>query len=577
MTDLRLKPRDESLRKIIELLENLLQSGEDNHEALNLGRVMRLLCAPPYGCNIASAGLILALFVGKRRNNLNLLRESQVVSIDVWLSDALQGNFLNLRILDSTDLVLVSQETISEWEKLLEDWDSEDTYSGKVAFHDKALKLQSKIPIPQLLYYKYENLASKARAAQAAINEYNNKLDDATSKIHNGSERDKLNILAWGTVILKDLLSLMESEAYKWTSAQLEIVQKNLADARLKTQEMFPNWYKHQTVRTIEQLGDFKRQMISVERNLTSLGLDDEQKLLAEYVEEIERNVRFIDELRKTVNNIKQMSINNVVNDSTTIQTLNSWLEQVQTYVKQLDEARLRTDIVDRDIADAKSILARFQKGCLDQVERNKERLGKVYEIEEIDSLGQITAWKQEVNILIKIFESDKDNEDLVLVQKQLDLLERHFHVLDDSELDDKEFLRLLHQCEQETLEQFDGDDPPLDNDAIYASISKSLQGKRSSLAKIWMEAHLPELKDIKEYDAAKALQTIASLQKRPKLLSNDQVKEVKKMIVACEIRIDELEVDGLLAKFDKLSDRNKKAFINKIENQIRAYLNSIA
>ena len=123
----------------------------------------------------------------------------------------------------------------------------------------------------------------------------------------------------------------------------------------------------------------------------------------------------------------------------------------------------------------------------------------------------------------------------------------------------------------------FDGDDPPLDSEAIYASIGESLQAKRSGLATIWMENHVPMLNDIKQYDATKALQTIASLQKRPKLLSFDQVNQVEKVIEACESRVDELEVDGLLAKFQGMSDHNKKVFIQKIETAIRAYINSIA
>ncbi len=574
---LRLKPRDEALRNIIELLENLMQTGKEDSGTLNLGQVMRLLCAPPYGCNIASAGLILALFIGKRRNNLNLLRNQQMVSIEAWLPDALQGNFLNLQILDSTEVLVVSKETISEWERMLEDWDIEDTYSGRIAFHNKALALQSKVPIPQLLYYKYDNLATQARAAQIAVNNYEKKLDDAISKIHNGNEKDRLDLLAWGAVILKELLNSMEVEAVKWTSEQFEIVQENLASARLKTQQMFPNWYVRQTVRGIQNLSDFKRKMNSVERNFSTLGLNEEQKILADHVLEIEKNVRIIDELTQTVSNIRQMALNNVVDDSTTMQILNSWLEQVQVYAKNLEEARLRTSIVERDVKEAKSILAGFQKDCLDQVERNKQRLVRVYDIVEISNAGQISTWKQEVSLLIKIFESDKDNEDLILVQKQLDLLEKHYHILDDSELDNNTFLRLLRQCEHETESCFLDDVPPLDSEAIYASIHKSLQEKRAGLAMIWIENHLPSLENILNYDAAKALQTIASLQKQPKLLSADQINEVRKIIAACERRIDELEVDGLLAMFEGLTDQNKKAFIDKIKHQIKQYINGIA
>jgi hypothetical protein len=574
---LRLKPRNESLRKIIEILEGSLQPVVDDSGKLNLGHAMRLLCAPPYGLNIASAGLVIAIFIGKRRSNLNFLLNQQLISIEAWLPDALQGNYLNLTILDNTDVVVVSQETISEWEKLLEDWDNEEAYSGKIAFYDKAIIMQETIPIPQFLFYKYDNLATKARSAQLAINDYNKTLDDAIEKIHNGNEKSKLNLLAWGAVMLRELLSSMEMKDNKWTSEQIEVVQKNLASARIETQQMFPNWYTRQNVRAIENLGDFKRQMHSVERNLASLGLDEEQKKLAAHIEEIEKNVRFIEELKQTISNIKQIVDNNVINDSTTMQTLTSWLEQVQALAKGLEEVRLRTNVVEQDIRDAKVKLAKFQRECLDQVERNKERLVKIFDIEEINNLGQISTWKHEVMVLLSIFEEDKNIEDLRLVQEQLILFEKHFKLLDDSELNNQEFQNLLQQYEQETKMYFEGDDPPLNSEAIYSSICDALQEKRSSLARIWMEKHMPVLEDIMKYEPVKSLQTIASLQKRPKLLSDDQVKDVRKAIAACEARIDVLEVDGLLAKFQGMSEQNKKSFIKKIEDQIEKYISNTA
>jgi len=573
---IKLKPRDKNLRKIIELLEGYLQPNEESPGSLNLGWAVRLLCAPPYGCNIASAGLILALFIGKRRNNLNLLLNNQLVSIETWLSDAIQGNFLNLTILDNTDAVIVSEESLSEWEALLEDWDAENTYSGRIEFYQKALVLQDKMPIPQLLYYKYDNLANKARAAQANLNEFERKLDDAANKIYKGNEKGNLSLLSWGAAILKELLSLMESEDSKWIYAQIQVVQENLANARLQTQQMFPSWYKRQTVRSIENLGDFKRKMFSVGRNLQNLGLDEEQKLLAEFVEEIEVNVRFIEELKQTVTNVKQMVDSNVINDSTTMQTLSSWLEQVQNYAKGLETALLHTKVVESEVKDAKKMLAQFQRRCLDQVTRNKQRLVDIYDIQEMNNHSQISTWKQEVALLIKIFEGDKNIEDLVLVQQQLELLEQHVNILNDSELDDKQFQIILKQCQQETETFFDND-PPLDTEAIYGSIYESIQEKRKGLAKIWMTNHVPSLKDIKQYDATKALQTIASLQKRPKFLSAKQVSEVKQVIEACESIIDELEVEGLYVKFQGMSDRNQKAFIKKIESQIKAYVDHIA
>lgn len=574
---LKIKPTNKSLRGIIDILEEKLQPIREGGNFLNFGFAIRLLCSPPYGFNIASAGLVLAYFIGKRRHDLSLIYDQQQVSVENWLPDVLQGNFLNLAILDKTYAEVVSQETISEWERLLEDWDTTDVFVSKIDFHNQAIKLQSKIPIPQMLYYKYENLVNKTGIAQAKINEYNNNFEDAINKIHNGMERDRLNILAWGASILKKQLTTMELEPANWTQIQIKKIQDNYVDARIKTQQIFPNWYIQQKTNSIESIGDFKRRMASVERNLTELDLDEEQKLLSEHVKNVEENVRLIEELRQTKVKIKQMIANSVINDSTSMETLKSWLDQIQIYAQRLAERRMKTILVDRDVAESKKMLAHFQHRCSEQVELNKERLVKIYDMDEIGNLGQILGWKQEVTKLMSIFAGDKNAEDLMLVQKQLDLLERHFNILDDTELFNYEFQSLLKQFEQDNDASFEEDDPPLDNGVIYASIGATLRAKRWGLSIIWMEKHVPDMEEVKKYDAVKAIQTINSLQNHPKLLMEDQVANVNQIIEACGKRLDELEIDGLLAKFEVLSDENKKAFLSKIKKQIKIYINDIA
>lgn len=355
------------------------------------------------------------------------------------------------------------------------------------------------------------------------------------------------------------------------------MVSKELAEARIKLQEAFPSWYKKQTARNIINLGDFKRKMRSVERNLGNLGLDEEKALLADHVKQVEINIWHLEELRQTTENIKQLVDNSIINDSTTMENLNSWLDQVQVFAQNLDEASERTSIVESDIRSANNTLARFQKSCNEQVERNKERLINIYDIEEVNNVGEILTWKQEVAMLNGVFANDINAEDLDLVQTQLDLLEKHFNILDDTELNETELERLLQRCFDETEAAFIDDSPPLDCEAIYTGIYATIKEKRDGLAQIWMENNVPSLEDVFDYDATKALQKVSSLRKRPNLLSSDQIMQVNVAIKACEKRIDGLEIEGLEAMFLNLSEQNRKAFIIKIENQIRSILDGIA
>ncbi|MBC7076683.1 MAG: hypothetical protein H5T98_11600, partial [Syntrophomonadaceae bacterium] len=93
---LRSLPRNNRVRDIISAIEKRLSTDKEVMEAINIGELLRTLCAPPYGCNIASVGLLLALFFGRRKKDLNLRKNSQNISIENWLMEAISGNYLNL-------------------------------------------------------------------------------------------------------------------------------------------------------------------------------------------------------------------------------------------------------------------------------------------------------------------------------------------------------------------------------------------------------------------------------------------------------------------------------------------------
>lgn len=574
---IRMKPKNEAVGKIVEFLDNKL-SGPDNtmSRPVNLGSMLRLLCGPPYGCNIASAGLLLGLFIGKRKNSLNLLRNRETVSIETWLSDALKGNFLDLSVLNATDMVRVSKESLSEWEKLLEEWESETLLLGKVASERKAEELQKRVPVPQALYYKYNHLLEKAQKAKQRLKTHNNIISDALQKVELGAERQNFNSLSWGAAELANLYEQMQLENDEWTDEQIAEVERRLASARIKVKELFPIWLPRQGVRRIEDLGQFKHIMLTrIGGNLAQLKFMEEKQKVEDHVEEVEKNVRTITALKATTNDIETFVLNNKVNDSTPVSVINAWLEQIREFVERLEEAEQRTTIVAADVRTAKQKLAEFQETCKKQLERHKQRAEGVFSLERISSYGELANLRAEVASLLGVYEGlEKDVEDLRLVQRQLDLVERHFGRLDDGSLDEEEFEVAFEECIKETEQAFPDDAPPLDNELIYGCIKEVLKSKREAAAAEWMDRTIPEPKMIIGFDASTAIAYITRLQKAPPVLSTVQLNIVREAIAGCERRLNELEVEGLLAKFESMSEENKRSFVKRIFEYIKSFLN---
>ncbi|MCR4440639.1 MAG: hypothetical protein QHH10_00345 [Peptococcaceae bacterium] len=566
---IRLKPKNPAVRNIIEYLESELNTtcDTDDTKSMNLGEIMRVLCAPPYGCNIASAGLLLGLFIGKRRDIINLFFNNNTISLENWLSEALKGNYLSFSVLDATEVIKVSQKSISEWESLLNDWNMETLLLGKISFLKKAGELEKHLSIPPALYYKYAHLCDEARRAQRKIKEYDEQINTAIEKIERGKEKNDIGSLSWGTADLAELHEKMEVNTAQWHEEQIMEVKTRLENALLHLKRLFLKWLKNQTTYNIEELSKWKYMMINnIGGNLKKLGLHVEYDSLKKHVEYVENNVHFIHDVKTTAADIDKMIRNNIINDLTPIAVLKNWLEQVQVFALRLEEAKKNGHLVEGDLTEASYKLATFQKGCKEQLKKNKERTEKVYRIEKLFSLGEIANWRNEVALLITIYQGEnKDIEDLNQVQKQLDLIEKHFAELDNMELNEAQFNATVEKCLNETLEFFADDTPPLDCYSIYEGLKEVISKKRKEIASEWVKRNLPRISEINQYNADIAIQTLERLRKAPQVLSIEQSIIVRDAIKTCEKRLDELEIEGLKVKFFSMSEENKRAFIMEI------------
>lgn len=566
---IRLRPKNNAIRHIIELIESLV---ENSDKPLNMGEIIRLLCSAPYGCNIASAGMLIALFIGRRKKTINLIKNKQAVSTETWIQYALPGNFLEISILDCTKIIRVSQESISEWEKLLDDWEAEETLWGKVGLRRKSRDLEKRISIPQSLYYRYKYLNDNSSKAVDKLAEYEKKLKLAIDMVKKGSETDDFMSLSSGTVELNVLNDMMGEEGTEWTKQQIEEVQSNLAQARLQTHNRFKHWLKLQNIQKFEQLSEFKYNMLNIiGGSLSKLGYEEEYRLLETHVHTIVAQMDFIVQTKSMFNDIDNLVQNNRITDSTSIYALNNWLELIKTFKNRIEDSAKVSNASQFDFKSATKKLSIFKESCKNQITRYKERVNNIYNIDKISTLSDLASWRNEVSSLILIYQGEEQNvEDLKLVQRQLDIIEIHYRRLDDDSLYEEEFEEIGNRCIEETDNEFFDDAPPLDSELIYNSIKNSIRAKREQVALGWMQRNVPELKEITKLNANETMDRKTRLQKIPSVLSREQVNTVREAIGVCEKRFDELEVEGLVVKFKSLSEGSKKIFLNKISIHLK-------
>jgi hypothetical protein len=571
---LRLKPQNFSVKAVVEYMEEQLFANEDkmtlDNQSLpmNLGNLLRQLCLPPYGFNIASGGLLLAYFIGRRKQEINIFKNGELISIENWLADAFNGYFLEVTVLDQTTIQKVSSEALSEWEILLDEWESEKSLREQVNCLNRARDLKDRVSIPQQLYHKYALLKQNSEDAMQKLLNIKKKTDDALDKIEIGIVENKIELLSWGAAELMETCKKYRSDPEKWDAQAVNNLDKKVAESRLKIQSKFPEWLSSQKIKNIRELEHFKHKMLHlVGRNLDVLGLDEECTSLKQHVSEIEKRIQQITSIQGLSGEIDSMLHINIVTNSIPISTLNDWIEQANSFLERINEAKYWSHLAQVDLAASEKKVLLFKEKCKKQVNEYHDRLAAIFNIESIENIGDIEKWRQEVATLLTVYDVNDNNlRDLQNIQRYFNLLERHFHILSNFNLDDNELDLKAGDLVKENISSFD-DDPPLVSEEIYKNILAIIKAQRAKSAKDWFDTNVPGISAIKNMNAEKALQTKNRLLNLPNYLSESQQRKAREAAMACDQRLDDLEVEGMVAKFKNLSAKAKERFLSIINS----------
>lgn len=572
---LRLKPTNEAVRNIIDLIEAIVVSpnNDTKNDAMSMGEVMRLLCAPPYGCNLASVGLILALFIGKRKDEINIMFNDEFIDFQKWLHLALSGRFFELSVLDASYLVSVDKEELSEWEALLEKWEDEKKLLTRLDYCKKAEELQKRVSIPSTnLNYRYKWLQDKSKTDLISLKEYNDILNNELDKIYDGLEHNDIRKISWGGANLLDFKNKMNKNEDLWTDEQFEEISTQIEKAIQEIKIIFSSWLSALQLPNVESLGKFKDINKKIAMNLEKLGLLEEQKLLNEYVEKVDKKIKIITELNRLTSDIDNMVKTNIITESTPVSALNSFFVQADKFEEDLKGANQKIGLPQADVDKAAKVLADYTHQIQKQLLSYNERMTELFNINSLLKKSDLEYWRREIAALIGIYNGQpKDVEDLKQVLKHLDLIESHITKLSDSSLTNEELAATFDSCIQETEKNFYDDAPPLDYENIYDELKKDIVKRREETANQWFKRNVPDINSVPNLAASGIIQLQKALLSSPQpILSESQMKIVKDMLAACEKRLDELELEGLLARFKALSIENMKLFIDLASSYIK-------
>jgi len=272
-TDGKLKPIADNV-KIRDVLTSLEQAHRGSPKRA-LGEDLAMLLRPPYGCNLASASILLGLFVGKSLPPRAMYLDKEPISRGNWLRSAFgtNGRYLDEKVLSNTTVIFLSEDATTRWEVFMQQWEAEQTFKGMVEQRNEAVKLRERDPLPDGLEMHYRFLWDKSNIAEQELQAHQGVMNDCYKRTESAlSKQNASEFLAVCEKYVSRQRS-MSTNAQQWSTEDVEEVAGNLEQMKAVVQESVPKWLTTQTCNSPQQVADFRTRMERAERTLAALDL----------------------------------------------------------------------------------------------------------------------------------------------------------------------------------------------------------------------------------------------------------------------------------------------------------------
>ena len=462
-TDGKLKAIADNV-KIRDVLASLEQAHRDSPQR-TLGEDLSMLLRPPYGGNLASASILLGLFVGKSLPPRAMYLDKEPISRGNWLRSAFgaNGRYFDDKVLSNTTVIFLSEDATTRWEVFMQHWEAEQTFKGIVAQRNEAVKLRERDPLPDGLEMHYRFLWDKSKTAeqelqvhQGVMNDCYKRTESALSK-HNASEF---------LVVCEKYVTrqrVMNAAAHHWTQDEVDEVAGNLAQMKAVVQESVPKWLTTQTCNSPQQVTDFRIRMERAERTIAALDLGPLVQRVERHTSSMIANVEQRYRYSMALNEAADLVHSPVPVSSTFMQEVVNNIEKVDRLLAVLGEAS--TTMGDDESVNAQmEALKKKQTAWRQFRTTRREHYSSLIEICPA-SLVEANDLASRLELVRLQFAQTVDEADIKVRMSTCLELARFFTQLDSIEGPAEQLERTLHVVFAESPYYIDKDKEPAGNE----------------------------------------------------------------------------------------------------------------
>jgi hypothetical protein len=519
-------PGHSGLKAIIEVFDAELKT----QKSLNLGEMFKKLVMPPYGFNIASAGLVLGIFISPRLETIGFLYQGKSITPSVWLNKAMPKNFILPEHLKITDLQKIKTD---EWRTLLFNWENEQTHSGRVAFLQQAEVLKERIPLSiETLYERFKNLKEKAERSFEALSSFDEFINKQDKFYEIGLERKDVGSLSRTGYDLVNRRRQMEAEEGEhWTDEQIQKISRRIDQCRKTIQTFFDDWLPLQSCISPERVDSFRDKMIKYTcGNLKSLDLEELAKQTDQHTIKIIQDMQERQKVRYSVEAARSFMASHDVNAKTPVTDLTQWSEASEKLKNELKRSRNIREVpeIDECLRD----LECFNHACIEQEKEHWALHSELIE-SSFDNIDDIETLSDRLRDVIDIFAGqDVEFEDLKKLERRLTMFREDFKAFRDLNVSNNELKKIVFQKIDDVSEAEAKDDllPEWpDCEIIYKNMLKILLDERKARSGEWLATIFPASLETDRLDTFECRRVLSELSSLPVYIADEDLKKADK------------------------------------------------
>jgi len=558
------KPKNPVVQMILEEWDRILESDKEH---FSIGNELIKIFKPPYGANIASASLLLGVYLAPRIDSLIIQEDGKQFAISQLIQDnnVFKGKFLDINRLKNMELIKIGDESTNEWERILDEWENEESYKDKNKYFLKAEELKSRIPIPNKLIYRYDYLCQQSIEAEKEIKKMDENINKGLMRIEWAQEEDNIGKLSRGADELLELQEKMLNDRPAWTDHQINELTPHIEKAKQLIIQDFSRWLSRQMPmgNHPDQIGKFKHWLLDlVGGNLRKLGLIEQyneiEKRAYEVTEWAEKTAQ-VKQLARDIQSFLQINREDAFR-IIRLAKIRGLQKTARDYISEAEE--LSSEITLEILNDNLIHLLQFMNKLKETEKEIRDRASALWDT-QIHSEKELENLHLEVSTLIKIFEGCKmDLEDLYAMEKALKMFQRFCIKLEDEELTGHQFNNLSEELIRVIKENFKEEELPWSIDEILQCLIKNIEQQRYEKSSLWINNIKSEYALISTMTITEANNLHSKASKSPPFITEHDMKDLSKMISQIEEHLDKLAVEWLIEKYRELPYTAKTNFL---------------